>query len=409
MNFRKLKELGPGLLVTAAFIGPGTITTCTLSGANFGYALLWSILFSIIATIVLQEMTVRLGIIGKLSLGEALQQQFHNPVLKTLTTILVISAILIGNAAYESGNIVGASMGIKEISGFSKITIANFSINIWGPIIGIVAFIILQKGSYKSIEKVIIALVMLMSLAFVTTAIFIGPNLLDLLKGLFVPKVPGNSIFMIIGLIGTTIVPYNLFLHSSTVMEKWKNPDKLPLARTDLVISVLLGGLISISVVITSAFAFYGTSSSISGASDLANQLTPLLGKWSGTFMAIGLFAAGVSSAITAPLAAAYATTGILNIKSDYSSFWFRTIWKVILIIGIIFSALGFNPIQLIVFAQLTNGLLLPFIAIFLLVVMNNSTMLKEYKNNKVHNIIGGIIILITLLLGAKSVVHALF
>ncbi len=408
MFLKRLKEIGPGLLVTAAFIGPGTITTCTLSGANFGYGLLWGIVFSILATIILQEMTVRLGIIGQLSLGEALQKQFRSPLLKIITTILVISAIVIGNAAYETGNIVGASLGVIEISGLSKISIGKLSLNIWGPVIGIIAFFILQKGSYKIIEKIITALVLIMSLSFITTAIIIGPNLLELVKGMFEPSVPKNSIYMIIGLIGTTVVPYNLFLHSSTVMEKWKDPKNLPIARADLFISVLLGGLISISVVITSAVAFYGTSTSITGASDLANQLKPLLGEWSGIFMSIGLFAAGISSAITAPLAAAYATTGILNKESNYSSFWFRIVWKIILVIGIIFSAFGFNPIQIIVFAQLTNGLLLPLIAIFLLVVMNNSSILKKYKNNNIQNILAYFIIILTVLLGAKSITHAL-
>ncbi len=405
---RRIRNLGPGLLVTAAFIGPGTITTCSLSGANFGYSLLWGITFSIIATFILQEMTIRLGIVGKLSLGAALQNQFQSKVAKYTTIFLVISAIVVGNAAYETGNILGASLGMNEITGFSKINIFSLKINLWGPTIGLVAYILLQLGSYKTIEKAIISLVIVMSLSFISTAIIIGPDLFSIIKGMLIPTIPDQSIFMIIGLIGTTVVPYNLFLHASTVKEKWQNPKDLPVAKTDLLISIILGGAISFSIIITSATAFYGTSTNITGASDLASQLKPLLGNWSSIFMSVGLFAAGISSAITAPLAAAYAITGVLNIKSNLSSFWFRFTWKAILIIGIIFSAIGFSPLKVIVFAQFTNGLLLPLIAIFLLIVMNNEKILGNYKNKKIQNIIGYIVILITIFLGTNSILHVL-
>jgi len=116
MNFKeRLRNFGPGILITAAFIGPGTITTCTLTGAGFGYALLWGLVFSIFATIILQEMTARLGIIGKRGLGEALRQQFSSPIPKAIAIVLVLSAILIGNAAYETGNILGASLGMMKL------------------------------------------------------------------------------------------------------------------------------------------------------------------------------------------------------------------------------------------------------------------------------------------------------
>ncbi|MCT4603310.1 MAG: Nramp family divalent metal transporter, partial [Marinifilum sp.] len=347
MNLKeKLKDLGPGILVTAAFIGPGTITTCTLTGAGFGYALLWGLVFSVLATIVLQEMTARLGIIGQKGLGEALRQQFQNPVVKLLAIVLVLSAILIGNAAYETGNILGASLGMIEVTGISTIELGSTPIQIWGPVIGIIAFILLIMGSYKSLERILIALVLLMSISFISTMIIIGPKLLPILKGMFIPSLPAESVYMLIGLIGTTVVPYNLFLHASVVREKWTKKEDLSTARTDLFYSVVLGGIISMSIVITSATAFFGTGAEIKGASDLASQLKPLLGDWAGIIMSIGLFAAGISSAITAPLAAAYATSGILGWKVDLKSFKFKAVWMVFLLIGIVFSAIGFSPIK---------------------------------------------------------------
>lgn len=404
----RLKSIGPGILVTAAFIGPGTITTCTLTGASFGYALLWGLLFSVFATIILQEMSARLGIIGRMGLGEALRQQFKNPITKAVSVVLVLSAIFIGNAAYETGNILGASMGLEEMTKFSGFEFqSGFVLKIWGPIIGIIAFILLILGSYKYLERALIALVLVMSISFIATMIIIGPDLPQLIKGVFVPKLPPGSTLMLIGLIGTTVVPYNLFLHASTVQVKWKGKKDLKVARIDLVLSIVLGGLISMSIVITSAVAFFGTNTEIRGAADLATQLKPFLGDWSGIFMSIGLFSAGISSAITAPLAAAYATSGILGWKSDMKSKRFKAVWMTILSIGIIFSAIGFSPIKAIMFAQITNGILLPVIAIYLLIIMNSKRILGNNSNRLFQNILGLIIIITMLILGGKSILLA--
>lgn len=409
MNFReRLRNIGPGILITAAFIGPGTITTCTLTGAGFGYALLWGLVFSIFATVILQEMTARLGIIGKRGLGEALRQQFKSPIPKAIAMVLVLSAIFIGNAAYETGNILGASLGMIEISGISTIEIGSLNIHFWGPVIGIIAFGLLMMGTYKSLERILIALVLLMSISFITTTIIIGPELIPILKGMFVPSMPSGSLYMLIGLIGTTVVPYNLFLHASIVQEKWKSKSDLKTARTDLLFSVILGGLISMSIVITAATAFYGSNTEISGAGDLASQLKPLLGNWAGIFMAAGLFAAGISSAITAPLAAAYATSGIMGWKIDLKSTRFKIVWMIILFIGIVFSAIGFSPIKAIVFAQFANGILLPIIAIYLLIIMNSKKVLADFTNKPIQNIIGLIVVMVMIGLGVKSILHVI-
>lgn len=409
MSFlQKIRSMGPGILVAAAFIGPGTITTCSLAGAKFGYALLWGLLFSVIATIILQEMTARLGIVSRLGLGEALNKQFSGRVSKFLTIFLVLSAIVIGNAAYETGNILGATLGVEHVSKITHVSTALGTFKPWGIIIGLFAFVVLITGSYKSLEKTLITLVILMSISFLTTAIMIGPDLIPMLKGLVIPSLPEGSLLMLIGLIGTTVVPYNLFLHASIVQEKWKTVSALKTARLDLILSVILGGIVSMSVVVSASAAFFGTGTEITGASDLAVQLEPLLGNWAGIFMSLGLFAAGITSAITAPLAAAYATAGMLGWKADLKSWRFRSVWLAILFIGIIFSTLGFNPIQAIVFAQVTNGILLPVIAVYLLLVMNSKRLLGEHTNKIFQNIISFIVVIIMILLGAKSVLMAI-
>jgi manganese transport protein len=398
---RKGFRFGPGALVTAAFIGPGTITTCSIAGASFGYALLWGLVFSVIATIVLQEMASRLGIISRQGLGEALRKHFNKPVTKFLTALLIISAITIGNAAFETGNLLGASIGLKLL--FPELTIP---IGFWAASVGIIAAAILFTGSYKIIERFLIGLVILMSLTFLTTAFVVNPEISAVVKGMFIPAFPDGSLLTIAGLIGTTVVPYNLFLHASAVQERWKDADDLSESRKDIFVSVILGGFISMAIVVTSAAAFFGINGTISSGADLAVQLEPLLGSYAKYFIGTGLFAAGISSAITAPLAAAYATAGILGWKKDLKSLKFRLVWISIIGVGIVFSMFGFRPIEAILFAQAANGILLPVIAIYLLWVMNSPQIMGANVNNRMTNLLGGVVVLIAFGLGVRSLLH---
>jgi manganese transport protein len=398
---RPFFRFGPGALVTAAFIGPGTITTCSLAGARFGYALLWGMVFSVLATIILQEMAARLGIITHTGLGEALRRQFTTPATRIITAVMVISAIAIGNAAFETGNILGASIGLQSL-----LLPKELPVRFWAALTGAAAFLLLLAGSYKLIEKVLVALVIIMSLTFLTTAIIISPHLPELLKGMFVPSIPAGSLLTLVGLIGTTVVPYNLFLHASAVQERWSSPDDLPEARTDISVSVILGGFISMAIIVTSSVAFHATGNSVTNASDLGAQLEPLLGSWAKYVISVGLFAAGISSAITAPLAAAYATAGILGWKRDLNSWRFRLVWIAIIITGVTFSMIGFSPLEAILFAQAANGILLPVIAVYLLVVMNNRKIMGDNVNRLLSNISGAIVVLIALVLGVRSILH---
>jgi Mn2+/Fe2+ NRAMP family transporter len=349
-------------------------------------------------------MAARLGIIGQTGLGEALRSEFSGPFGRVLTALLVLSAIAIGNAAYETGNLLGGTLGLSKLSGISEISIASYRLNFWGPVIGILAFILLLIGNYRVIEKFLVALVIFMSVTFITTAILVKPALAEVLKGLFIPRIPETSVFTLVGLIGTTVVPYNLFLHASAVGEKWKNKEDLRKARADSIVSIGAGGIISMTIVITSAAAFFGTDAVLNDAGDMAVQLQPLLGDYAGIILSAGLLAAGISSAITAPLAAAYACAGILGWKKDLKDRRFRAVWMVILFTGICLSSLGFKPVQAIMFAQVTNGVLLPLIAVFLLKVMNSKRLLGDYTNSLAANIAGIIVVVITLILGLRSI-----
>jgi len=395
------KNIGPGPLVAAAFIGPGTVTVCTIAGVNFGYALLWAMVLSIAATIVLQEMAARLGVVSQKGLSEIIRSEIKHPILRNGAIVLILSAIVVGNAAYEAGNISGGALGMQTLFGNPSFQIGSLDLNIMALVIGCVAFVLLYIGNYKILEKALVFLVILMSLAFLTTAIITKPNVIEIFKSIVVPTFPEGSILTIIGLIGTTVVPYNLFLHASLAKTKWKNESDLGFARKDTIIAVVLGGIVSMCIIISASSI---TGQEITNAADLAKGLEPLFGSYAKYFLSIGLFAAGITSAITAPLAAAFVASGCLGWDANLKSAKFRAVWIFILGLGVLFSTIGFKSIEIIKFAQIANGLLLPIIAGFLLWVMNTSSVLERYVNSKLQNILGLAILVITIFLGAKGI-----
>ena len=392
---RWFRDIGPGVLIAAAFIGPGTVTLCTIAGASFGYSLIWAIILSILSTIVLQEMSLRIGLITKMNLAQVIRINIKSKFLNRLLLILIISSILIGNAAYEAGNITGASLGISAI-------LNSQSINYIPIFIGLIAFIVLYQGDYKVLERSLIFLVLIMSISFFITAIITRPDINELINGVITPKIDSNNLTIILGLIGTTVVPYNLFLHSSLVSEKWNSINKLKVARFESFFSILIGGLVSLSIIITAASV---NNKDVNGVIDLAKGLEPLYGNFAIYFLGIGLFASGITSSITAPLAAAYVAKSCFGWQDSLKSRKFRAIWIIILIIGVLVSMVKINPIEIIKFAQFSNSLLLPIIAIILLWLINNKNIISNEYSYRYQNIFGFLIVIISIILGTKGLI----
>ncbi len=398
MSWRKY--IGPGPIVAAAFIGPGTVTVCTLAGVNFGFDLLWAMGLSIIATIVLQEMAARIGLVTQKGLASVISETLQKGILRYFSIFLVMTAIVIGNASYEAGNISGGALGIELFVQAPFLSLGQLQVNILNLIIGSLALILLLTGSYKTISNYLTGLVILMSIAFLGTAIWSKPDLQDLMYG-FSPKVNTENIFTIVALIGTTVVPYNLFLHSSLVSQKWKSVQDLKYIRVDTMIAVVLGGLVSMAIIIT---AKAGSAIEVKSAVDLAIGLEPMMGKMAKYFMAFGLFAAGITSAITAPLAGSLVVAGSFGLSTDLKSLPMRISIIGILGLGLVFSSFGIKPIQLILFAQLANGVLLPLLSGYILWLVNKKSVMGLHTNRLWMNVIAFGIWLITLVLGGMSV-----
>ena len=401
-KFTRLKNIGPGALVAAAFIGPGTVTACTLAGANYGYALLWALLFAVAATIILQEMSARLGLVTQKGLGENLRELLSGSVFKWPLFSLIIVALYLGNSAYEAGNLSGAALGIQAIFGETQMLYRMAVL-----IISILAAALLWLGSYKHIEKALIGLVSLMALAFAASFAVVGPDFLAMSKGLVTPKVPNGSLMIVIALIGTTVVPYNLFLHASAVKNKWSDVGDLGAVRRDTAAAIGLGGVITILIAGTAAASIFGTGLSVNGAADMAMQLEPLFGPFSKYMLGIGFFAAGLSSSITAPLATAFAMTEILAIEGESKSRTFKLIALSVIVIGAALALTGIKPLSIILSAQFANGLLLPIIAVFLLATMNKKALLGDHVNKFMANALGMAVVFITAVLGLRLVLKA--
>lgn len=388
----QLKSRGIGLFVTAAFIGPGTLTICTLAGFYFKLNLLWALILSVTATYFFQEMAIRISLVLRQGLAKSMVQMGQSKYWKWILSVIITCAIIIGNSAYEAGNINGALLGLKGIFGSDL----NELLALLVLVIGIVIMLWIQR--LKWIKILLMALVFLMSLSFIVAVVSLKPSFTELVSGTLAFEVPQGSWSTILALIGTTVVPYNLFLHSSLVEMEQLSAQDLKKIRLDTLLSIGLGGLISICILITSRYITGVTE--VTNATDMSFALQQVFGSYALIIISLGLFAAGLSSAITAPLAAALITKDLYT--GQKTKLWYTLTWLLVVLSGLIFSLAGKTPIEIIRLAQISNGLLLPIVIVMLLVVLNSKKIDKEHRNSWLQNIFGFLFAALTLLLASR-------
>ena len=350
----KLASLGPGFVIVGSFIGPGTVTSCTLAGATYGFTLFWCVVFSVIAVIVMQGMAARIGIITQEGLAENMKHDFADrPLLRNILCGLVIIAITIGGLAYMGGDLTGTAMGASALTGVPT--------RIMAPILGVIVLIVLLfvGDAVKYLEKLLSVCVTLMAIVFLMTMLIVRPDFGELLRGC-IPTVPKGGLMTCLSLIGTTVVPYNMFLHAASAQRTWHTKEELPLCMFGTSVPMIIGGVITGSIMITSAVVMRGMS--VNNAMDMAVQLEGTLGRFAQPFMALGLLSAGISSALCSPISVSYVLAGLFDWKTDGSDKRFLGTSAIILIVGIIISAIGTNPLALIMTAQAVNGIALPVV-----------------------------------------------
>ncbi|GHB81730.1 manganese transporter [Persicitalea jodogahamensis] len=372
-------------VISAAFIGPGTVTTCSLAGASYGTSLLWALTFSILATIVLQETAARLTLASGKNLGEIMLLR-HGSGGIWICRLLAFGVIL-GCAAYEAGNLLGAVAGLKLI--------AEPPSWILSIAIGIAAYFVLAIRNISILTRLLGLIVFILGFAFILVSIQAFQDPSRIVVNSLVPNFPENSALVITGLIGTTIVPYNLFLGSG--IGQGQSVGEM---RQGIILAVLIGGLISMSILLAGTL-ISGDFSFQNAARVLGQSLGP-----SGEILyAVGLFGAGFTSVVTAPFAAAITAKSLLSVSPIQTTY----VWKSVLCFGVIFGLLQIKPIPVILAAQVANGLLLPFVTWQLFRCVNDTNILPEkFINSKVQNIFLILIFLVTLFLGGNSIFRAL-
>jgi manganese transport protein len=398
---RRLLQVFFWSVIPAAFIGPGTVTTAAAAGAGHGFRLLWALAFSTVACLVLQEASARLTVVSGRDLGQAIRERVGGGALEAVASAAVLGSVVLGCAAYEAGNLLGGVAGAVLATGLPR---AGLTLAAGGA-----ASILLWLGTTRTVSRVLGGVVAFMGVAFIVTAARLGPDPSSLVRGLLLPSLPPGSPLLVIGLIGTTVVPYNLFLGSGIARGQ-----TLGELRFGLGVAVVLGGVISMAVLVV------GTAVDLPLAFDAVGRaLRARMGGWAESLFAYGLLAAGLSSAITAPLAAAVTARGLLSrprgegeTATDTGwrerSWRFRIVWLLVLLSGVGFGLTGVRPVPAIILAQALNGVLLPFVAVFLLLVVNDARLMgREGLNGPLSNAAMGVVVAVTVPLGALNVWHA--
>ncbi len=374
-------------MVAAAFIGPGTLTTAATAGGSSGLALAWSLLFALIATVVLQELAIRSALSTQQDLA-VLARKFGGPLWgRWLIAPLIVAAIGIGNAAYQSGNLTGAAAGLTFF--FPD----HFALIVLCLSAGAVALILTNR--YQWLERSLVTLVVMMAVLFLGLALVLLPNLLALPEDQIIPRFNQDDTLLILALIGTTIVPYNLFLHATAARRKWGYSlltDALKEARWESFIAISIGAGITLAIM-TVATVLLETPSDRPILDALISELESRLPGLGGPLLATGLFAAGCSSALAAPVAAGWAVCGALGLSTDETGNAFKSVAFIVLAIGTSLALLAKKPQALIVTAQATNAILLPVVTVILLCIANSTLVPKPWQNGKLTNLLATTIV----------------
>ncbi|WP_346243635.1 Nramp family divalent metal transporter [Shouchella clausii] len=394
-----MKSLGPGTIVAAGIIGPGTVTTASVAGATYGYQTVWILILACIIAYFYQEPALRIAVYQNMTIMEGVRRH-----ISPWGAVFLFVTILVGVIAFQAGNFIGAGLAMSFFA-------PGVSTGVWACILAVLALIISWVGVYRLMENIMTAAVVLMALAFVITAFSSGPDLGQLVTEGFSLTIPGGDIWLVAALVATTLPP-NIVLALSVFTKKrnsgkakldGSHEKKLKLARFDLGINSVILAVITVGIVIAAGTVIFPTGQVIASAADMAVQLTPLLGRYAGILFALGLFAAGFTSG----LYQISLQPSFLNDAFGWEDDAGAVRSKLIMILAalspiVIIFLFGSAPIQLVITAQALNGVALPIVAIFVLILLNKKAFLGDKVNNRKQNIIFGAITCIVVILGLQ-------
>jgi NRAMP (natural resistance-associated macrophage protein)-like metal ion transporter len=397
-KFRLLAFLaifGPGFITANVDNDPGGILTYSQAGAKFGYALLWTLIPTTIALIIVQEMAARMGAVTEKGLSDLIREEFG--LRATFFTMLILGLADFGNIMSEFSG-VAAGMGLFGVSKYIAVPIA--AVLVWTLVVG---------NSYKPVERVLIGF-SLVYFTYVVSAFLAHPDWKAAIHDTFVPTISKSSeyLVMVIGLIGTTITPWMQFYLQASIVEKGIGKKQYALSRWDVILGCIITDVVAFFIVLACAATLYASGiHNISDPADAAAALKPLAGQWAFLLFAIGLVNAGVLSAAILPLATAYNICEGLGIESGINKKWSEApgfYWLYTLLIafgaGVVLLP-GIPLLKVILYSQVVNGILLPFLLVFMLILINKKELMGEYRNSKPLNVAAwstcGILIVLSL------------
>jgi len=390
-----LAIFGPGFVTANVDNDPGGIFTYSQAGAKFGYALLWTLIPTTIALIVVQEMAARMGAVTGKGLSDLIREEFGFRV--TFFTMLILGAADFANIVAEFAGLA-AGMGIFGVSKYLVVPLG--AALVWGVVV---------KGTYRPVEKILI-IFSLVYIAYPISAFLAKPDWLAAMKDTVIPTFSTNSeyLIMIVGLIGTTITPWMQFYLQASVVEKGIGKKEYSLSRWDVVLGCIVTDIVAFFIVVACAATLHVSGQTeISSAADAAVALRPLAGKYASLLFAVGLVNASLLSAAILPLATAFNICEGLGVESGVNKrfseapvfYWFYT--------ALIAAGAGcvliprLPLIKVIIFSQVANGVLLPFVLVFMLLLINREDVMGEYRNSRTGNVVAWstaiVIILLTI------------
>ncbi len=396
LKFRVLAFLavfGPGFITANVDNDPGGILTYSQAGAKFGYALLWTLIPTTIALIVVQEMAARMGAVTGKGLSDLIREEFGFRV--TFFTMLVLGIADLGNIVAEFAGLA-SGMGLFGLSKYIVVPIG--AALVWGVVVG---------NSYKPVERILI-LCSLLYFAYPVSAILAHPNWRAALHDTVVPSISRSSdyIIIVVGLIGTTITPWMQFYLQASVVEKGIGEKQYPLCRWDVILGCIITDVVAFFIVLACAATLYVSGyRNISDAADAAVALRPLAGDFAYLLFAVGLVNAALLSAAILPLATAYNICEGLGFESGVNKRFseapvFYWLYSGLIGVGAAVVLIPRLPLlKVILFSQVVNGVLLPFVLMFMLVLVNRTEVMGKYRNSRLANVIawGTSIIIIVL------------
>ena len=372
------KIVGPGFIIASVVLGPGSITTASKIGSEYGYSLLWVIVLAAIGMIMYTTMAGRFGV----SHDKSILQTIADTYGRWFAILIGISAFLAATS-FQFGNNLGVATALQAITGISE--------NVWPLIFTPLAIILVlwAKHLYKILEKMMMLLVMLMILAFLTNLIFAKPNLVAAAKG-FVPlSLPSKSFNEMAALVGTTFVLHACLYQSYLVQDKGWTIKDLKYGLRDTYSGIAMLASISILIIMTSAAALYPRGIVVTSAADMALQLEALFGKFSKYIFSLGLWAAAFSSLVVNSIMGGGLLSdglGLGRTMQDRAPKFFTILAMLIgMVVAVFFRG---NVVYALVLAQASSLFAVPAIAIGLFLLLNNKKVMGAYANNRVQNVI---------------------